>query len=75
MRRLFNVDVETCRACGGALQIIACIEDSVVIEKILDHLNEKSAGLDTHRFPETRAPPRRGSLVSRSPWVTTSEPS
>jgi hypothetical protein len=54
--------VETCRACGGALRIIACIEDLEVVEKILNHLNEKSAGLDTHRFPETRAPPQQGSL-------------
>jgi len=25
---------ETCRECGGAIKVIACIEDPVVIEKI-----------------------------------------
>jgi hypothetical protein len=62
LKRVFNVDVETCRACGGALRIIACIEDPEVIEKILNHLNQTSIGVDTHRLPETRAPPQQGSL-------------
>ena len=62
LRCVFDIDVETCRACGGALRIIACIEDPEVIEKILNHLSEKPAGIDTHRFPETRAPPPQGSL-------------
>ena len=62
LRRVFNIDVETCRACGGALRIIACIEDPVVIERILTHLNKKSACVDTYRLPETRAPPQQGAL-------------
>ena len=48
---------ETCRACGGALRIIACVEDPEVIEKILNHLNEKSTRVDSNRLPETRVPP------------------
>ena len=43
LKRVFNMDVETCRACGGKLKVIACIEDPVVIEKILAHLNEKAS--------------------------------
>jgi hypothetical protein len=29
-----DIDVETCRACGGAAKVIACIEDAAVIKKI-----------------------------------------
>jgi hypothetical protein len=35
-----RIDIETCRKCGGAVRIIACIEEAVVIEKILTHLNQ-----------------------------------
>ena len=62
LKRVFDIDVQTCRGCGGALRVIACIQDSEIIKKILDHLNEKSACLDTNRLPETRAPPQQGSL-------------
>lgn len=41
MKRVFGVDVEVCPACEGAMRIIACIEDSDVIKKILSHLDEK----------------------------------
>ena len=27
LKRVFGIDIETCPACGGALRIIACIED------------------------------------------------
>ena len=56
--RVFNIDIETCSECGGAVKIIACIEDPVVIQKILDHLQEKAAlaGLDLR--PPCRAPPQ-----------------
>jgi hypothetical protein len=36
-----NIAIETYPDCGGAVKVIACIEDPVVIEKILNHLNEK----------------------------------
>ena len=35
LKRVFGIDIQTCPACGGAMRIIACIEDPVVIEKIL----------------------------------------
>ncbi len=47
-----------CRVCGGALRLIACIDDPVVIEKILSHLDKKPSFHDTNRLPETRAPPQ-----------------
>jgi hypothetical protein len=38
LKRVFKLDVETCRVCGGTARVIACIEDPVVIKKILTHL-------------------------------------
>jgi hypothetical protein len=57
LKRFFNIDIETCPECGGAVKVIACIEDPVVIEKILTHLNEKAASAATGLLPERRAPP------------------
>ena len=31
LKRVFRIDIETCRECGGAVRILACIEDPVVI--------------------------------------------
>ena len=43
LKRVFNIDIETCSRCGGAARVIACIEDPVVIDKILTYLDEKAA--------------------------------
>jgi hypothetical protein len=54
MRRSFGLDVLDCPRCGGRLRLIALIEDSSVIERLLRHL-----GLPTE-IPEAgpaRAPP------------------
>ncbi len=40
LKRVFNIDIETCSACGGAVKLIASIEDPVVIKKILAHLEQ-----------------------------------
>ena len=34
LKRVLGIDIETCSACGGAVRIIACIEDPASIEKI-----------------------------------------
>ena len=47
LKRVFGIDIEHCPQCGGALKIIAAIEESAVIVSILTHL-----GLPA------RAPPR-----------------
>ncbi len=47
LKRVFAIDITTCPQCGGPLTILAAIEDTTVIAKILAHL-----GLPT------RAPPR-----------------
>ncbi len=60
LRRVFNIDIETCPVCGGTVRIIACIEDPVVIEKILTHLMAQGASADGSRRPPCRAPPPAG---------------
>ena len=55
--RVFKIDVETCRACGGAMRIIACIEEPSVIERILAHLEQKHSPALRGRVPQERAPP------------------
>ena len=42
---LFKIDIETCRHCGGAVKVIACIEDPVVIKHILAHLERRAEQL------------------------------
>jgi hypothetical protein len=54
---VFGIDIQTCPACGGALRIIACIEDAAVIEKILAHLDARAAAAQAARPPPSRAPP------------------
>jgi rRNA maturation protein Nop10 len=27
LKRVFTIDIETCRDCGGAVKVMACIED------------------------------------------------
>jgi hypothetical protein len=58
LKRVFNIDVETCRACGGSAKVIACIEDPVIIRKILNHLQEKSSLVSGVQLPDCRAPPQ-----------------
>ena len=36
LKRVFNIDIETCQYCSGAVKVIACIEDPAVIKKILE---------------------------------------
>jgi hypothetical protein len=58
LKRVFNIDVKTCRVCGGAAKVIACIEDPVVIRKILNHLQEQSPLDSGVLIPNPRAPPQ-----------------
>jgi len=60
LKRVFNIDIETCSECGGEVRIIASIEDPEVIRKILAHLDEKITLTGTGMLPETRAPPSTG---------------
>jgi hypothetical protein len=44
-RWVFKIDIETCEQCGGVVKVIASIEDPVVIEKILTHLDLNTAAV------------------------------
>lgn len=57
LKRIFNIDIETCPKCAGTVKVIACIKDPVVIKKILTHLNEKSASAAISLLPASRVPP------------------
>jgi hypothetical protein len=56
LKRVFAIDIETCRRCGGKLRVIASIEDPAVIGRILKHLAQR---------PETGQP--RSPFVPRAP--------
>ena len=43
-------------ACGGAMKVIAFIEDPVVINQILDHLKHKAQASEPGALPGSRAP-------------------
>ena len=44
--------------CGGPVKVIACIEDPVVLNKILTHRENKVIRDESHRLPGSRAPPQ-----------------
>jgi len=55
LRRVFAIDIETCRKCGGRLRVIASIEAPAVIERILEHLGRDAGSIDPAH--PSRAPP------------------
>jgi len=57
LKRVFNIDVETCSECGGDVRIIASIEDPAVIQKILAHLDNTAMSSEATRLPDSRASP------------------
>jgi hypothetical protein len=63
LKRVFDIDIETCSECGGEVRIIACIEDPEVIRKILAHLDQTVTPTKTGLLPESRAPPATGLFV------------
>ena len=63
LKRVFNIDIESCEKCGGEVRIIASIEDPAVIRKILGHLPDKASFATTAPLPKCRAPPRTGLLI------------
>ena len=72
LKRVFNIDIETCGRCGGSLKVIACIEDQDIIDRILAHLRKKEQ--ETPARPllvlPTRAPPANLSLFAGSESTT-----
>jgi len=61
LRRVFQIDILACTACGGRLRFIATIEDPPVVQRILAHV-----GLPT-ALPEAspaRPPPAAGDTLA-----------
>jgi hypothetical protein len=59
LKRVFGIDIKVCKAFGGAVKIIACIEDQTVINQILSHLQlipqSNQASLKVNHAPPTLA--------------------
>ena len=60
LKRVFTIDIEVCRRCGGRLRVIASIEEQATIDRILEHLGRDAESVDP--APPSRAPPRGGPL-------------
>ena len=58
MKRVFKIEIETGEHCGGAVKVIASIEDPVVIKTILDHLARRAEAATPGFRPFARAPPQ-----------------
>ncbi len=57
LKRVFNIDIETCSECGGDVRVVASIEDPAVIKKILTHLDNTASFAATALLPDCRASP------------------
>ena len=56
LKRVFNIDIET---CGGAVKVIASIEDPAVIKQILEHLDRRAQATPLSFRLFARAPPQQ----------------
>ena len=56
LKRVFAIEIEQCRRCGGTLKVLASIEQADVIERILEHLDRDEAAVDPAH--PSRAPPQ-----------------
>jgi hypothetical protein len=57
LKRVFNIEIETCSECGGDVRIIASIEDPAVIRTILAFLEKKGRNAADSLLPDCRASP------------------
>jgi hypothetical protein len=61
LKRVFAIEIETCRQCGGRLRVIASIDAPAVIERILEHLGRDAESVDPAH--PSRAPPEKHRLI------------
>jgi len=54
---VFGIDVNPCGHCGGAVRIVASIEEPTAIRAILAHFEKLGALKKAHYRPAPRAPP------------------
>jgi hypothetical protein len=65
LKRVFSIDVTNCTHCGGAVRIVASIEDPTAVRAILAHFEKHGARADvplfftdrSSAFHEARQPP------------------
>ena len=57
LKRVFGIDVSTCVHCGGAVRIVASIEEANAIRAILAHFEKHDALDQAHYRPRPRGPP------------------
>lgn len=57
LKRVFDIDIRTCAACGGPARIVAAIEEPEAIRRILDHFGQQGALPQAYHRPQARAPP------------------
>lgn len=57
LKRVFGIDVNTCVHCGGAVRVVAAVEEATAIRKILAHFEKHGALEQAHYRPAQRAPP------------------
>jgi hypothetical protein len=57
LKRAFGIDVSTCVHCGGAVRIVASIEEPEAIRAILAHFAKHGALEEAHYRPRPRGPP------------------
>lgn len=44
LKRVFQIDITQCEHCGGKVKILASIEDPLIINRILEHLEHHARG-------------------------------
>jgi hypothetical protein len=60
LKRVFGIDIKTCRECGGTVKVIPKALAALAgqaLEKILSHLQEKLTSAPAGLRPASRAPP------------------
>jgi hypothetical protein len=62
LKRVFAIEIEKCRRCGGKLTVIASIEDPALIERILAHLEQRGESRPPRAPFAARAPPSQSPL-------------
>jgi hypothetical protein len=59
LKRVFAIDIERCRRCGGRVEVIASIEEPAFIKRILAHLERRDEEQRPRSAFAARAPPQR----------------
>jgi len=59
LKRVFAIDIERCRRCGGRLRVIASLEEPALIARLLAHLEQQAPAAQPSHSPfASRAPPQ-----------------